>query len=126
MNRANWIKNFLIIFISVFLLANLNYSFAQQQPTPTPVEITPLLCPDQNGQREVCSSDLEQIYQEQGKGEECTVDYAKFKSDPAKYHFWIEDSEITAQGKSNDRARQFIYWVTTHAVNDNDQEIGRA
>ena len=43
----------------------------------------------------------------------------KFKSDPAKYHLWIEDGEITTQGKSNERARQFIYWVTSHAAIDN-------
>ena len=37
------------------------------------------------------------------------------KSDPAKYHIWIEDPAVTDQGKADDRARQFIYWVTTHA-----------
>ena len=94
-------------------------SFAQQPPTPTPVEIAPLACPDSNGIRGACSPDLELIYKEQGKGEECTDKYDVFQSNPAKYHYWIEDSEITAQGKANDRARQFIYWVTTHAAIDN-------
>ena len=119
MNRFNWIKSVLVIFASFFLLANLSSVFAQQL-TPTPAEIVPLACPDQSGQRgRACSSELDQIYQQQGKGEECTTDYTKFKSDQAKYHFWIEDPEITAQGKSNDRARQFIYWVTTHAAINN-------
>lgn len=107
-----------VVYFFLFFIG-LIVPLSAQQPTQTPVETAPLLCPDQNGQRGVCSSDLGQIYQQQGKGEECTADYAKFKSDPAKYHFWIEDSEITAQGKSNDRARQFIYWVTTHAAIDN-------
>jgi len=120
MNRFNWIKNTLIIFASFFLLANLSSVLAEEQPTPTPAETAPLGCPDKNGQRgNACYLELNQIYQDQDNGEKCTVDYAEFKSDPAKYHFWVEDSEITAQGKSNDRARQFIYWVTTHAAINN-------
>lgn len=117
MNRFNWVKNILVIFTSFFLLAGLSPVFAQTTPIPT--ETPPLLCPNKAGQRGVCSAELNAIYQEQGKGEGCTADYEKFKSDPAKYHIWIEDSEVTTQGKSNDRARQFIYWVTTHAAIDN-------
>jgi hypothetical protein len=116
MNRFNWVKNTLVIFTSFFLLANLISVFAQ---TPTPTEVAPLLCPSTTGQRGACVTKLNAIYQEQGKGEECTADYTIFKSDPAKYHLWIEDPEITTQGKSNERARQFIYWVTTHAAIDN-------
>lgn len=117
MNKFSWIKKILIFFAGLFLLANFSLTFAQ---TPTPTEVAPLLCPDQSGQRGVCSPELNQIYQEQGKGEECVGgDYAKFKSDPAKYHIWIEDTEVTTQGKSNDRARQFIYWVTTHSSINN-------
>ncbi|MEK7597090.1 MAG: hypothetical protein AAB441_00410 [Patescibacteria group bacterium] len=115
MNRFNWIKNILIIFTSFFLLANLSPVFAQN------LETTPLLCPDSNtGKRGACPPELNNIYEQQGKGELCVNDdYNKFKSDPAKYHIWIEDPEVTAQGKANDRARQFIYWVTTHAAIDN-------
>ncbi len=119
MNRFNWIKSLLTIFVSFFLLANLNYSFAQQTPTPTPLETAPLLCSFKSTRRGGCPSDLNKIYQQQGKGEECTTDYQTFKSDPAKYHIWIEDPAVTDQGKADDRARQFIYWVTTHAGIDN-------
>ncbi len=109
----------IVLLISFF--TGVNSSFAQQPLTPVPAETSPLLCPGEDGQRGVCSSELDQIYQQQGKGEECVAGldaYAKFKTDPAKYHLWIEDPEITTQGKSNDRARQFIYWVTTHSAID--------
>ena len=109
----------LIIVFLIPLFVGVSFSFAQQSPTPPPAVITPLLCPDQNGLRGVCSADLEKLYQQQGKGEACTADYAMFQSDSAKYHLWIEDPDITNQGKANDRARQFIYWVTTHASIDN-------
>lgn len=123
MNRFNWAKNILVIFTSFFLLANLGPVFAQTTPIPT--ETPPLLCPDTAGRRGVCSPELDAIYKEQGKGEECTPDYEKFKTDPAKNHIWIEDPEVTSQGKSNDRARQFIYWVTTHSVINNHPVLTR-
>jgi len=110
----------LFIFFLTFVFFGISPSFAQQPPAPNSTETIPLTCPDQSGRRGVCPSELDQIYQQQGKGEECVGnDYAKFQSDPAKYHIWVEDSEVTAQGKSNDRARQFIYWVTTHSAIDN-------
>lgn len=113
MNKVNWGKYFLTIFISLLFLINVNYSFAQEA-TPVPTNESPPKC--QGG---VCLPELDAIYQEQGKGEECITDYAKFKTDPGKYHLWIEDQDVTTQGKSNDRARQFIYWVTTHSAIDN-------
>lgn len=119
MNIVRWKKTFLIILVGFLLVANLSSVFAQQV-TPTPADTIPqLACPDASGQRSVCIPELSAVYQEQGKGEECTPDYAVFKTDPAKYHYWIEDPDVTAQGKSNDRARQFIFWVTTHSAIDN-------
>lgn len=112
MSKISWVKYFLIVIVSFLLLVNFNYVFAQTEEVPLP-------CPDVNGQRGVCFAELDAVYQAQGKGEECIVDYAKFKTEPGKYHYWIEDAEVTAQGKSNDRARQFIYWVTTHSAIDN-------
>ena len=109
---------FLIAFFFLFFISS-TIKLSAQQPTSAPTDTAPLACPDQNGQRKVCSAELEQIYQQQGKGETCTGDYELFKSDPAKYHFWIEDQDVTVQGKSNDRARQFIYWVTTHTAINN-------
>src|SRR3989339_796565 len=110
----------LFIFFLTFVFFGISPSFAQQPPAPNSTETIPLTCPDQSGRRGVCPSELDQIYQQQGKGEECVGnDYAKFQSDPAKYHIWVEDAGVTAQGKSNDRARQFIYWVTMHSAIDN-------
>jgi len=107
-----------IVFFFLFFIGTVVPLSAQTAVETVP--FTPLLCPDKNGQRGVCDPELGTIYKQQGKGEECVGgDYEKFKTDPAKYHIWVEDSEVTAQGKSNDRARQFIYWVTTHAAIDN-------
>lgn len=45
--------------------------------------------------------------------------YAKpFTEDPRLAHFWAEDQEITALGKSNERARQFVNWVVTRSSID--------
>ena len=112
------IRNF-IIFITFIKIITTGV-FAQV-PTASPlVESPPLACP-----KGACVAELDEIYNQQGKGEQCTPSYETFKSDPAKYHYWIEDSEITTQGKSNDRARQFIYWVTTHSAIDNHPVLKR-
>src|SRR5690606_2129765 len=50
-------------------------------------------------------------------GERCAESYEDFLSDPISSHYWIEDPEITEQGKADERARQFLYWVlSTNAV----------
>lgn len=56
-----------------------------------------------------CPNELSAIYAE--RGERCVGDYDTFKENPATNHLWIEDPAITAQGKADERARQFIYWV---------------
>ncbi|MDO8610629.1 MAG: hypothetical protein Q7R95_08845, partial [bacterium] len=66
-----------------------------------------------------CPSDLTTIYTEIGSGERCVTDYETFKQDPAGNHIWVEDPEITSQGKADERARQFIYWTVTHSAIDN-------
>ena len=112
------IRNF-IIFITFIKIITTGV-FAQV-PTASPlVESPPLACP-----KGACVAELDEIYNQQGKGEQCTPSYETFKSDQAKYHYWIEDPEITTQGKSNDRARQFIYWVTTHSAIDNHPVLKR-
>ncbi len=64
-----------------------------------------------------CPVKLTPIYQ--ARGERCTTDIKEWQKDPATYHLWIEDPEITAQGKADERARQFIYWVIHNPSIDN-------
>ena len=64
-----------------------------------------------------CPDELSQAYT--SKGEKCVGDYDTFKADPAKNHFWVEDPEITSQGKADERARQFIYWTVNRSSIDN-------
>lgn len=112
--RDSFIK---IIFFIIFIKIITTGVFAQ---TPTPQQsfnTPPQLCG--------CPTELSQIYQEKGTGETCinnpdaTTAFQEFNSDPKLNHLWVEDPEITSQGKSNDRARQFIYWVVTHSAIDN-------
>src|SRR3989338_5065532 len=113
-------KNFFLSFVLIFFI--FFFWIVKLVPAQTPpiqplVNTPPQLCG--------CPSDLNQIYQERGTGETCvsnpnsTAAFQEFNRNPKTKHLWIEDSEITAQGKANDRARQFIYWVTTHAAIDN-------
>jgi len=113
-------KKVLLLFIIVFftfIFLVVNSTLAQTPLTQSLTEITPQICG--------CPNELNQIYQEKGSGETCvnnsdpTAAFQEFNADPKTKHLWIEDSEVTAQGKANDRARQFIYWVTTHAAIDN-------
>lgn len=105
----------LIFFIFLFWIVKLVP--AQIPPIQPLINTPPQLCG--------CPNELNRIYQEKGSGETCvnnsdpTAAFQEFNADPKTKHLWIEDLEVTAQGKSNDRARQFIYWVTTHAAIDN-------
>ena len=53
------------------------------------------------------------------RGEKCVNSYTEFKKNPVGNHFWITDQEITSQGKADERARQFIYWVMSRNAIDN-------
>lgn len=102
-------KILLFLFGVVFFLyqvPSLNLIFAQGTTNDTPI-----ICG--------CPSDTNKMYTERQTGETCVTDYETFKEDPVASHLWIEDPEITAQGKADDRARQFIYWVVTHSSIDN-------
>ncbi len=66
-----------------------------------------------------CPEELNQVYSQLKDGQTCATDFQDFMSNPTKKHFWIQDTTVTAQGKANDRARQFIYWVMTHTSIDN-------
>ncbi len=64
-----------------------------------------------------CPTKMLPIYQRLGKP--CATSYADFLTDPIHKHYWVEDPEITAQGKADERARQFLYWViSTEVIED--------
>ncbi|MDP4011590.1 MAG: hypothetical protein Q8P72_05200 [Candidatus Roizmanbacteria bacterium] len=59
------------------------------------------------------------IYGQLKPPERCASSYTDFLSDPIGSHYWVEDPAITNQGKSDERARQFLYWVlNTNAVDE--------
>lgn len=107
-------KRILTVLVLFFAVVFLLPDFVLGQ-TPTPSEFIP--------QAYECPPELNPIYteiaQKTNKPEEkCTTDYQEFKSNPGLYHYWTEDAEITTQGRSNERAREFIYWVMTHSSID--------
>ncbi|MEI7653527.1 MAG: hypothetical protein WCJ70_04635 [bacterium] len=46
-----------------------------------------------------------------------------FSDDTRNRHYWAEDPEITALGKANDRARQFLFWVMGRPANDDNPKL---
>lgn len=57
------------------------------------------------------------------RGEKCVETYEDFKKDPYTSHYWIEDPDITDQGKADERARQFIFWVVHSKSIDNNSQV---
>jgi hypothetical protein len=104
----------LLLYLLFFLFVGVNFSYAQTV-TPIPVVSTNDIPMQICG----CYPELGKIYEQMGGADKCVGTFDEFKTNPKNNHLWIEDSEVTAQGKSNDRARQFIYWVITHNAIDN-------
>jgi len=75
---------------------------------PIPCRAFPLNCPQDL---------INTIYRP--RGEACATDFDNFREDPVNRHYWVEDPKITALGKADERARQFIYWVISHPSIDN-------
>ncbi len=121
MNRFNLVKNIFIILVGIFfvcLFFTVNSVSAQVAPSvKSSIEILPQLCG--------CPTELNSVYVSSGKGETCVSNsdvetaFKEFNTNPRTKHLWVEDQDVTAQGKSNERARQFIYWVVTHSAIDN-------
>ncbi|MFZ6035412.1 MAG: hypothetical protein ACOYUB_04710 [Patescibacteria group bacterium] len=110
----------ILFVLSLFYFIGRDYRVEAQvstNPTTNPYAVTPPLCG--------CPPDLNKIYTDKGGGERCVTDIAAFQANPTNTHLWVEDSEVTAQGKANDRARQFIYWVMTHSAIDNHPVLFR-
>ncbi len=68
-----------------------------------------------------CPTPLNPIYS--ARGEKCVTKVEDWKKAPNVNHLWVEDPEITAQGKADERARQFIYWVLHNSPIDNHPKL---
>lgn len=126
-------KKTLLYWVSVILLlflffVNSSSTFAQglnqaqeefnapnNEQTTTTGDIPVIVCG--------CPAALNDVYQERQTGEQCVQDYEAFIEDPKLNHLWVEDPEITDQGKTDERARQFIYWVINTSSIDNHPTI---
>src|SRR3990167_9548654 len=107
-------KKIILLLTCIFVLANATPTGAAEYMK---IEVTPAPC-NSGG---ACPVSLSDIYRK--SGEKCAANLDEFKSSPNKTHYWIEDPEITAQGKANERARQFIYWALNNNAVDNSPVI---
>lgn len=104
-------KKILFVFLLLFTIFGLAIVQTHAQ-TPTPAIEIPPECSLGS-----CPTDLIPLYTQ--KGEKCANTYAEFKQAPTTSHYWIEDQQITTQGKADERARQFIYWaISKNAIDD--------
>lgn len=87
-----------------FLSINFQYSFAYD-----PVNVN---LPVNRCHLGAAPNDLIPMYEK--LGEPYVNTFEEFIVDPYRFHFWIDDPKITAQGKADERARQFLYWTVTH------------
>lgn len=110
-----------IFFIFLFVFASLigrsllspvlaQQTTKQQTQTAQTTDLPPIICG--------CPTELTKVYTDKQTGEKCVADLDTFKQDPTLNHLWVEDAQITAQGKADERSRQFIYWVLTHGAID--------
>ncbi len=107
------------IFIHIAVVFPPSNVSAQGVPVPTTqptVSRDPLPCSTAPGLGN-CPTDLNEVYKT--KNETCVTSYAKFIENPLQNHYWALDEEVTTQGKANERARQFIYWVISKGSIDN-------
>ena len=104
----------LFIVVSVFAV----------DPTPGPTNTNPLPC-STDAKQGYCPSGMSDIYANSAlyAGESCVTTYEEFVKNPLIYHYWALDEKTTSQGKSNERARQFLYWVMTKSAIDQHPAI---
>src|SRR3989344_4593039 len=89
-----------------FLIAFIFFKFASQinaQVTPTP----PIIC----GCPEALDKNIYQNSSRADGGGSCVSDLDAFQQNPARNHLWVEDPDVTEQGKADERSRQFLFWV---------------
>ncbi|MBI2035030.1 MAG: hypothetical protein HYT11_04825, partial [Candidatus Levybacteria bacterium] len=94
-------KILLFLFVIFLFLLNSSLVVAQTSQETPKVEIPVQVCGTGS-----CPQELSDIYS--ARGEQCVTSVEDFEKDPYRSHLWVEDPEITAQGKSDERARQFL------------------
>ena len=99
------LRRFLFSLAACFMLLVAAGSSVASAQEYIDIPITPQPCSGAWG----CPTALQEAYAE--RGEACAVSLEDFQNNPVQKHIWIEDPAITAQGKTNERARQFIYWT---------------
>ena len=103
------LKKSIIIFVFATLLTSFRPVYGQAAtPTPTVDPKQPLPCSMAPGMGS-CPTQLVTAYQ--SIKETCVITYEEFQRNPITTHFWALDEEVTAQGKADERARQFVFWV---------------
>lgn len=103
---------FVILLLYIFL-GSISLSYAAEPPPDTGQPTFDIPCG--------CTSKFSEIYAQ--RNEHCVDNYDEFKKDPFNNHYWIQDPQVTAQAKADERARQFIYWVINSDSIDNHQVI---
>lgn len=109
--------------VLIFTLSFVSQVVAQAAPTPAPNN-NPLPC-SIDPRLGNCPKELPDIYKTSKyyKGEKCVASYDEFIKNPLINHYWSLDEKTTSQGKSNERARQFLYWVMTKSAIDQHPAI---
>ncbi|NTU47172.1 acyltransferase [Candidatus Roizmanbacteria bacterium] len=115
MNKLRFLVLASLLFLCTALTASVFPVYAVD-PTPSvSIDITPVPCDGISGAKptDVCDM-MSQI----NTKDKCVTTFEEFKKEPLHNHYWIEDPQVTALGKSMDRARQFINWTLTRGAID--------
>ncbi len=109
------IKKLLLLLVSIVVIWKIipaSYA-ANSSSDIEPLNLSIRQCDAAN----ICPTGFSDVYAR--NGERCATDLTDFKNNPVTTHYWAEDPELTAQGKANERAREFIYWVLNkNAIDD--------
>ena len=108
-----------VVVFTLFFVSNV---LAQASPTVAPFNPLPCSIDPRLGN---CPKELPEIYKKSPfyKGEKCVATYDDFIKNPLINHYWALDEPTTSQGKANERARQFLYWVMTKSAVDQHPAI---
>lgn len=110
-----------LLFLTLFVWSIPTHAQVEDIGDIYDIAISPVPC---NRQQPDFSCPTELATQYQDQGEACATSFEDFAENPTSSHYWIEDPEITALGKSDERARQFLYWVINTSAIDSAPVLG--